>query len=57
LGLRFREGRFAGIAAPALNFPLAVGAESLAGLVLASGAGHVISPLAFCEETSKNRLS
>ncbi len=31
--------------------------ESFAGLVLASGAGHVVSPLAFCGETSQNRFS
>jgi len=30
--------------------------EPLAGLVLASGAGHLISPLAFCGETSQNTL-
>jgi len=29
----------------------------LAGLVLASGAGHGVSPLAFCEETRQNRFS
>jgi hypothetical protein len=46
-----------GSAAPSLNAALTEVTESLAGLVLASGAGHVISPLAFCEETSQNRFS
>jgi len=50
------EGCATGIAAPALNFSLAVGAELLTGLVFASGAGHGVSPLAFCEETSQNNL-
>ena len=49
--------RVAGIAAPTLNPSLAVGSESLADLVLASRAGHVVSPLAFGGETSQNRLS
>jgi hypothetical protein len=40
-----------------LNPSLAVGSESLADLVLASRAGHVVSPLAFGGETSQNRLS
>jgi hypothetical protein len=56
-GLGFREGCTTGIATPALDSTLAVGSESLAGLVLTSEAGHVISPLAFCEETSQNRFS
>ena len=47
-GLRFGKGRLAGIAAPALDSTLAVGAEPLAGLVLAFGAGHDFSPLDFC---------
>src|ERR1700692_118968 len=57
LGLRFAEGNVAGLAAPALNAVLTEVPKSLAGLVLASGAGHVVSPLAFCEETSQNRFS
>jgi hypothetical protein len=56
-GLRFTEGYVAGLAAPALDAALTKVPESLAGLVLASGAGHVISPLALCEETSQNRFS
>jgi hypothetical protein len=56
-GLRFAEGSFAGIAAPALNAALTEVPKFLAGLVLASGAGHVISPLAFSEETSQNIFS
>ena len=55
-GLRFTEGNVAGLAAPALDAALTKVPESLAGLVLASGAGHVVSPLAFCGETSQNDL-
>ena len=46
----------AGSAAVSLDFPLAIGSESLAGLVFASNAGHGVSPLAFCGETSQNNL-
>jgi hypothetical protein len=56
LGLRFGKGSATGIAAPALDSALAVGSESLAGLVLASGAGHVISPLEFSGETCDHKL-
>src|SRR5438477_10687731 len=37
-----------------LNAALTEVTESFAGLVLASGAGHMVSPLAFCGETSQN---
>src|SRR5437764_5191424 len=37
-----------------LNAALTEVTESFAGLVLASGAGHWVSPLAFCRETSQN---
>jgi hypothetical protein len=56
-GLRFGESCATGVAAPALDSPLAVGSESLADLVLAFKTGHVVSPLAFCGETSQNRFS
>src|SRR5260370_11017638 len=46
--VRFTEGSFAGITAPALNAALAKVSELLASLVLASNAGHGASPLAFC---------
>jgi len=52
--VRFAKGRFAGIAAPTLNAALTEVPKPFAGLVLASEAGHVISPLAFCGETSQN---
>jgi hypothetical protein len=54
---RLGEGSRAGLAAPALNAALTEVAELLAGLVLAFGAGHEVSPLAFCGETSQNRFS
>jgi hypothetical protein len=56
-GLRFAEGNVAGLAAPTLNAALTEVPKPLAGVVLAFEAGHVISPLAFCEETSQNRFS
>src|SRR5260370_3122813 len=56
LGNRFAERGLAGCAAPSLNTALPEKSEPLAGLVLASTAGHVISPLAFCGETSQNVL-
>lgn len=49
-------GSFAGIAAPALDSTFAVGAEPLAGFVLASGAGHGVSPLDFCAEKRHNEV-
>src|ERR1035438_1288304 len=54
--VRFTEGSFAGIAAPALNAALTEVSEPLAGLVFASNAGHGVSPLAFCGETGQNSL-
>src|SRR5437899_2865176 len=54
--VRFAESGFAGIAAPALNPPLTEITESLAGLVLASNAGHGFSPLAFCGEKPQNQF-
>src|SRR5205807_2863780 len=54
LGVRFTESGFTGIAAPPLNAAFTEVAELLAGLVLAFAAGHGVSPLAFCEETSQN---
>ena len=50
------EGGIAGSAAPALNAALTEVAKFLADLVLAFGAGHGVSPLAFCGETSQNTL-
>jgi hypothetical protein len=50
----FAESGIARIAAPTLNPALTEVPESFAGLVLASEAGHVISPLALCGETSQN---
>jgi hypothetical protein len=57
-GLRLRFGKRcrAGIAAPALDSALAVGAEPLAGLVVTSDASHGISPLDFCAEKGHNEL-
>src|SRR6266478_34573 len=52
----FAESGFAGSAAPALNAALTEIAKPLAGLVFASDAGHGVSPLAFCGETSQNTL-
>jgi hypothetical protein len=54
LGSRFAKNSFAGSAAPALDAPFAVGSEPLAGLVLASLAGHGLSPLDFCGESHHN---
>jgi hypothetical protein len=53
----FGKAGIAGSVFPALNTALTEVTEAFAGLVLASNAGHVISPLAFCGETSQNRLS
>src|SRR5205823_7907553 len=47
---------FTGIAAPALNPALTEVTKSLAGLVLASEAGHGFSPLAFCGEKPQNQF-
>jgi len=44
----------AGIAAPALNAALTEVSKPLAGLMLTFEAGHLISPLALCGETSQN---
>src|SRR5208282_3818306 len=52
----FGERCFAGSAAPALNAALAGISEPLGGSVVTSGACHVVSPLALCEETSQNSL-
>src|SRR5438477_2756443 len=52
--VRLTESRIARRAAPALNAPLTEVSKSLAGLVLALEAGHWVSPLAFCRETSQN---
>ena len=54
--VKFAESGFAGIAAPALNAALTEVAESFAGLVLASDAGHGFSPLAFCGEKPQNQF-
>jgi len=56
---KFRSGRISkrcrtGRTAPSLNLALTVGSKSFATLVLASEADHLISPLAFCGETSQN---
>jgi hypothetical protein len=54
--VRFAKRGIAGLAAPALNAALTEVAELFAGLVLAFGAGHGVSPLAFCGETRHNEL-
>ena len=54
--VRFAESGFTGIAAPALNPALTEVTKSLAGLVLASEAGHGFSPLAFCGEKPQNQF-
>jgi len=54
--VRIGKGCAAGSATVSLHFPLAVGSESLAVLVFAFDAGHGVSPLAFCGETSQNTL-
>src|SRR5207247_2447240 len=54
--VRFAESGFASIAAPTLNPALAEVTKSLAGLVLASEAGHGFSPLAFCGEKPQNQF-
>jgi hypothetical protein len=56
LRLGLAESSFAGIAAPALDSTLAVGSKPLAGFVLASEAGHGVSPLDFCAEKSHNEF-
>src|ERR1700678_2591975 len=56
LGLRLAESSFTGIAAPALDSTLAIGAEALTDIVLASGAGHGFSPLDSCAELSHNHF-
>jgi hypothetical protein len=53
-GVRFAESGFAGSAAPTLNPALTEVSEPLAGLVLASTAGHGQSPLDFCGESRHN---
>jgi len=50
----FAERGFAGSAAPALDSAFTKVPETLAGRVVTTGAGHVISPLALCGETSQN---
>jgi hypothetical protein len=55
--LRFAEGDVTGLAAPTLDAALTEVPKPFAGLVLTLEAGHVISPLAFCEETGQNRFS
>ena len=56
LRLGLAEGHAAGIAAPALNSALTEVPKSLAGLVLASDAGHGASPLDFSAEKGHNEL-
>src|ERR1700692_666934 len=56
-GPRIAEGNVAGLAGPTLNTALNEVPKSLAGLVLAFGAGHVASPLDFCGGTRHNRFS
>jgi hypothetical protein len=56
LRVRFAESGMAGSAAPTLNAALTEVAELVAGLVLAFGAGHGVSPLALSGETSHNVL-
>ncbi len=55
-GVGFRKGSATGLAAPALNFAFAVGAESFAFLVVTSGAGHGVSPVACCAEKCHNEF-
>lgn len=55
-GVGFAERGITGSAAPALNAAFAEESEPFAVLVVTSGAGHVVSPLALCEETSQNSL-
>ncbi len=50
----FAESGIAGSAAPTLDSALTEVPETLAGRVVTTGAGHVISPLALCGETSQN---
>ena len=56
LRLGLAEGHMAGIAAPALDAALTEVPKSLAGLVLASGAGHGVSPLAFLRRKRHNLI-
>jgi len=56
LGLGFSEGCATGIAAPALDSTLAVGAESLAGLVLAFYAGHGLFSACVMRESRYNKF-
>lgn len=56
LRLGLAESRTAGFAAPALNAALTEVPKSLAGLVLASDAGHGFSPLAFEREKPDNHF-
>src|SRR5437763_6573437 len=56
LRLRLGKGATAGIAAPSLDATLTEVPESLAGLVLASEAGHGQSPLDFSAEKAHNEL-
>lgn len=55
--VRFRKSGFAGGAFPTLDAAFAEGTSFHANCVLAFDAGHGVSPLALCEETSQNRLS
>jgi hypothetical protein len=50
----FAKSGITGSAAPALDASLTEVTKLLAGLVLAFGAGHRVSPIAFCGETSQN---
>jgi hypothetical protein len=54
--VRFAERRIAGLAAPTLNAALTEVPKLFAVVVLAFPAGHLISPLALCGETSQNTL-
>src|SRR5207245_10343322 len=55
-GVGLAESGFAGSAAPTLDSALAKVPETLACRVVTTGAGHVVSPLALCGETSQNIL-
>src|SRR6202035_3003105 len=55
-GVGLGKSVLAGSAFPALNAALTKTPSLNAGGVLASDAGHVVSPLALCEETSQNSL-
>lgn len=55
-GVGFAEGGIAGSAAPALNTAFTEEAEPLAVLVVTSGAGHGVSPVACCAEKCHNEF-